>query len=314
LALKSFGIVATISKLGIPILVSTKSPRPVRVDFFNQIFTQIGDDQDVLQGVSTLTARLSEYARILERMEKSSKSLELPPSIQKDYTLVLLDELGTGTDPSTGGALGQAILESLVQQSHARTVVTTHSLRIKTWSLLDDRMDCAAVCVDENVNELDISLDSNRDTSPSSRSFQLKYGIVGESNGLLAATRCLPKLPSSVLGRAHSILMDGINYDEQTEALKQSALREKEITKKELQDAFLYKEKTALTYNSLDKVARTFENKLKRMELRLESIFQIIQDESKDSMFEILGKNLAEIRLMKRSVETLTNTLQGMSN
>jgi DNA mismatch repair protein MutS2 len=185
LALKSFGIVATISKLGIPILVSTKSrPRDIRVDFFYNIFTQVGDDQDVLQGVSTLTARLSEYARILERTQSSINSSEDDYASFTNHSLILLDELGTGTDQNTGGALAQAILENLLEQKWVRTVVTTHSPRIKSMSLLDKRMDCATVCLDDN--ELDDSSISKIDTVTSLRSFKLQYGIVGESNGLRA--------------------------------------------------------------------------------------------------------------------------------
>jgi hypothetical protein len=122
----------------------------------------------------------------------------------------------------------------------------------------------------------------------------------------------MPKLPTSVIDRAQTILNEDTNHDDQTEALKQSAFREKEITTRELQEASLYKEKVAFSWISLEKVARTYENKFKRMELRLESIFQIMKDDSSDSMFTVLGSTLAEIRLMKKSVETLTSTLQGM--
>lgn len=310
MALKSFGVVATMSKLGIPILVSAISwSQDIRVDFFQNIFTQVGDDQDVLLGVSTLTARLSEYARILERTQSMTDSSENDVH-HGNHTLILLDELGTGTDQLTGGALAQAVLENLIEKKRVRTVVTTHSPRLKSWSLLDGRMDSASVCLDDNESN-DLLSSFKIDTIKILRSFRLQYGIVGESNGLQAATRCIPKLPASVINRAQTILKEDTSIDDKTEALKQSALRKNEIVNRELQEAVMYKEKALFSRNSLEKVAVTYETKIKRIEMRLESIIQSIKDESSDSMYTVLGATLAEIRLMKKSIGTLTSVLQG---
>ena len=286
MALKSFGIVATMSKLGIPILVSAKSRSVgIRVDFFHDILTQVGDDQDVVQGVSTFTARLSEYARILDKTQTVDASSE--------KTLILLDEFGTGTDQATGGALAQAILENLLSRKTTRTVATTHSPRLKTLSLLDERIDVATVYFDDN------------------QIYSLRYGMIGDSYGLRAAQRCMPKLPTSVLDRAEAIVKEETNLDDQIDALKQSAVREKEIAKGELKEAFTLKEKILFSWNALEKISKLYENKFNRMDLRLESMLQSIQDQSSDSMYTILGATLAEIRLIKKSVESLANSLHG---
>ena len=104
------------------------------------------------------------------------------------HSLVLLDEVGTGTDPSQGAALAQAILEDLIN-SQVRVMVTTHYQRVKELAADDRRFRIAAM---EFID--------NRPT------YRLRLGSVGESFALEAGERM--NLPERVLSRANSLLDD----------------------------------------------------------------------------------------------------------
>jgi DNA mismatch repair protein MutS2 len=248
-----------------------------------------------MQGVSTLTARLGEYARILDKVHGFTSN--------STHSLILLDEFGSGTDQATGGALAQAILENLLENKGVKAVITTHSPRLKSLAVLDDRICVASVYRNDNID----------DAVHAPRSFQLQYGGVGDSNGIRAAQRCTPRLPASILERAETILKEEINSDDQLEALKQCAIHDKDQASKQLREAHIYKERMLQSFNALEKVAKTYETKFNRMDLRLESLFQGIQDQSSDSLFEVLGEAMTDIRLMKKSTETLSKSLNGMS-
>lgn len=120
ISLKAVGLIAWMARCGIPI----PAQEGARVDFFLHIYADIGDDQKLEEGLSTFSGQLLKLKKLLERNEKQS--------------LILLDELGMGTDPAQGSALAQATLERLLD-SHARVVVTTHFSRIKALSAVDRR-------------------------------------------------------------------------------------------------------------------------------------------------------------------------------
>jgi DNA mismatch repair protein MutS2 len=137
--MKSFGLVGQMVKLGLPIPIRTDE-RPV-VGFFDQIITALGDRQSVTSGQSTFMAQLSTFATTLESLEGKGS----------DQTLVLLDELGSGTESDGGGAIGQAVLEHMLESRSCRIVATTHSPRLKALSFDDDRFACATVLLEENT-------------------------------------------------------------------------------------------------------------------------------------------------------------------
>jgi len=141
LAMKSFGLVSLMVKLGIPI--PTESSRRPTIGFFDNIITTMGDRQNVETGQSTFMAQLSSYAGILDTVTNNDSG---------SSTLVLLDELGSGTEADGGGAIGQAILEHLLDNSpNCCTVATTHSSRLKAISFNDERFTCATVLLEEKT-------------------------------------------------------------------------------------------------------------------------------------------------------------------
>ena len=112
-AVKTIGILALMAQSAIPIPADNKSSFPVFRDFF----ADIGDEQNVTEGISTFSSHIKQIKTILENTPSDS--------------LVILDELGTGTDPAEGALLAQAILEELAQRS-TTTLVTSHLTSLKT--------------------------------------------------------------------------------------------------------------------------------------------------------------------------------------
>jgi DNA mismatch repair protein MutS2 len=112
--LKTVGLLCLMAQAGIPVTAAEGSEVPVLGD----VFADIGDEQDIEQDLSTFSSHVSRIAEILREAGRDS--------------LVLLDELGSGTDPAEGGAFGAAVLDRLLER-RCITVVTTHHSGLKLF-------------------------------------------------------------------------------------------------------------------------------------------------------------------------------------
>ena len=199
LALKSFGLAILMNQLGIPIL-STVSSRTIgkrktatRIDFFDEILLQIGDEQNVSKGESTFLSKCISYSTIIQKLSNSDDETK--------HTLVLLDELGSGTDPESGSAIAQAIVEQIMDYKQSRIIATTHSSSLKRLSLTstDNHFQSASVLLSSD--------DNNRRPT-----YRLLYDTIGNSYALEAIARCnTPPLPNEVVERASYILNEKKN-------------------------------------------------------------------------------------------------------
>ena len=113
-ALKTIGLLTLMALSGVPV-----PARSANVCVFHQVFADIGDHQSIAENLSTFSSHLLNIKAILERVSAPA--------------LVLLDELGTGTDPAEGSALGVAIVDKL-RQKGIMTVVTTHHNGLKMYA------------------------------------------------------------------------------------------------------------------------------------------------------------------------------------
>ena len=158
-SLKIIGLFVLMSYCGIPVPCEA-----ISIPVFDNIFEDIGDDQSVESSLSSFSAHIQKQAKICN--EATSESL------------VLLDELGSGTDPKEGESLGIALL-NLLREKKCMTIVTTHYSRLKTYGKRHD--DILLASVEFNMNTLE----------PTYKYFE---GITGNSNAISVAKRYgLPK-------------------------------------------------------------------------------------------------------------------------
>ena len=125
-ALKTIGLLALMCQAGMHIPAREGS----RLSVFDNILAEIGDDQDIAAGLSTFSARLEHLKGIVNRAGENS--------------LVILDELGTGTDPDEGTSLAMAVLDYLSDKG-SLMAVSTHYQRLKRYSLVNKRAQNASV-------------------------------------------------------------------------------------------------------------------------------------------------------------------------
>jgi len=168
--LKTMGLFTLMALSGMPIPADEGST----VSHFSQIFADIGDEQSISQNLSTFSSHMSQITSILNSVDEKS--------------LVLLDELGAGTDPKEGTALAISILEHLGNLG-VRTVVTTHFGELKFFATTFEKARNAAVEFDSVTLE---------------PSYRIIVGLPGQSCALSIAGRL--GLPSSVLSRAEELV------------------------------------------------------------------------------------------------------------
>ncbi|MDY6896267.1 MAG: hypothetical protein SVO01_12765, partial [Thermotogota bacterium] len=127
-SLKSIGLAFFMAHSALPVLALK-----AEIPFIQEIYTDIGDQQDISQNLSTFSAHLLNLKNILENVNEKS--------------LVLIDELGTGTDPIEGAALSKAILKYLLTKGPI-IFATSHLSEIKTFSLEEEKLLAASMSFD----------------------------------------------------------------------------------------------------------------------------------------------------------------------
>ncbi len=174
-SLKMIGLAVLLHQCGIQIPASKGSELPI----FSKIMTDIGDGQSLQNSLSTFSGHMSEIATMLNEANKK--------------TLILIDEIGTGTDPLDGASLGISILESLYELG-AYTVVSTHYGEIKDFSEKRSHFENAA-------------MDFDRETL--APKYKLRMGVSGESNAYWIVKEL--GISDKVINRAKKIASYGVN-------------------------------------------------------------------------------------------------------
>ncbi len=172
--LKTVGLLCLMAQSGLHIPAASGSQLPI----FHQIFADIGDDQNIEQSLSTFSSHITKIAKMLKAVEDATET----------YSLVLLDELGAGTDPAEGTALGMAILAWLAERQ-VNTIVTTHYGALKAYAHTQKNMENAS---------MEFNWSTLRPT------YRLQIGVPGSSNAIKIAEQL--GIPPRILTEAQTHL------------------------------------------------------------------------------------------------------------
>jgi DNA mismatch repair protein MutS2 len=168
-ALKTLGLLSLMVQMGFHV-----PARQAQIPIFDQVFADIGDQQSIAANLSTFTAHMRNIAEMAQQVKPSA--------------LILLDEVGTGTDPDEGAAMAIAIVEHF-RRIGSITIASTHYPRLKMWA-------------SQTTGVRNASVEFNEQTLRPT--YRLILGIAGASSGLEIAKRML--VPEDILATARALV------------------------------------------------------------------------------------------------------------
>lgn len=169
-AVKTVGLLVLMIQSGLLVPVDEKS----EIGIFEKVFADIGDEQSIELSLSTFSSHISRIVNALGQCDRNS--------------LLLFDEIGAGTDPKEGAALGEAIIEFVIE-SQARCVVTTHYSSLKTIAEYNEKVENASFEFDRKTLQ---------------PTYRLHLGLPGSSYAVEIAARL--GMPKSVIKRAGELV------------------------------------------------------------------------------------------------------------
>lgn len=259
-----------------------------KIAIYNQIFSDIGDEQSIEQSLSTFSSHLVNIVDITNNADSN--------------TLVLIDELGAGTDPIEGASLALAVTEKLVQ-SGATSVITTHYQQMKEYALTHDIVECASM---------------DFDPVTFAPTYKLLLGGTGSSNAIQIAQRL--GLDKNIVARAKSLLSeDKVQFDAiilsaerarrqanaekaEIERLKMEIVKEHNLARQGRE--IVESERKKLNDTMRKEAKRILQDYLDEAEEALEQIKKIAQNPTEQGLFEARKLNS---RLNKLSYDEENN-------
>jgi DNA mismatch repair protein MutS2 len=252
-SLKTVGLLVVMAQSGLHIPAQSGSELPC----FHSVWADIGDEQSIEQSLSTFSGHITNIIRILKKMDSRS--------------LVIFDELGSGTDPQEGAAIARAILSHLLE-SGAMTLVATHYPELKTFAHGTEGVVNASL-------EFDI-----RTLRPT---YKLTLGLPGRSNALLIAQKL--GLPQSIIDDARAEINP---LDLRADKLLDDIRKERNRTSRERE--------------KLEKARDKLEAQTRELEKRLDKI----EDERRDTLAKARAEGELEVAVLKQNMDSLKSQLK----
>lgn len=252
-SMKTFGLLVLMAQSGCFLPTAPDSTLPV----YQNIYADIGDEQSIEQSLSTFSAHMTHIVAILSKVEADD--------------LVLVDELGAGTDPEEGAALAMAILERLLAVK-AATVATTHYSELKTFAYTREGIENA--CVEFDVKSL-------RPT------YRLLIGIPGASNAFAISRR---------LGLSEAIILRAQQLVKEDHAQFEHVVNE------------LEREKLAYEQHNAELAER--QQRVTRLEQKVEAAKEDLSKRKGEFIRKAREQSAALVRRTRREAEDIIDSLK----
>jgi DNA mismatch repair protein MutS2 len=300
--LKTLAIVALMAKVGLFI----PAREPVEIPWFDLILADIGDEQSLQQSLSTFSGHIRRIGRILDAIgsvgdgetgrrgeEETTIDLQVTQSPSPSISLVLLDEVGAGTDPAEGSALAIALLQYLADRAML-TIASTHYGELKALKYQDSRFENASVEFD------DVKL---------APTYRLLWGIPGRSNALSIAQRL--GLNPEVIENAKSQVVLGATQEVNEVIAGLEAQRRSQETKAN-QAAALLRQAEAF-YLEVSQAATQLQAREQELKLNQERAIQAAITGAKGEIAQVI-RQLQQGPQTAQAAQQATSALDGLNN
>jgi DNA mismatch repair protein MutS2 len=272
--LKTMGLLTLMAQCGLHIPAAEGSEVPI----FKKIFCDIGDEQSIEQNLSTFSSHMKYIVQILREADSES--------------LILLDELGAGTDPTEGAALGMAVLDFLSKEK-SRVIATTHHDSLKTYAYLTKGVCNARVEFDE---------ETLRPT------FEISIGLPGKSCAFIIAQKL--GLTPEVVSQAQSFLsQEKIKADNLIEKIEE----DKKLIEKEKYLTEMAKEESIKIRDKLEKELNKIEENKKEIIIKTYQEAEKILKETQNRAENMIERMNKKKFLSKESKGPLLEQVQAIS-